>query len=125
MSTTEPTDTEMDGVSPVKATEEATERRAPVQGSGPYQLPPLHPARRAFESGGLIVCREPGTISWAEHELAWEGYRRKFPSSASAQDAERIAQRNGFSFNELIMFLGKEPNTWTPRACAEEEAGDG
>lgn len=29
--------------------------------------------------------------------------------------AERIAERGGFSYGELALFLGREPRTWQPR----------
>lgn len=71
------------------------ERIAPVQADrGPR---PLHPA---------------GTISWAEHEEAWLGYAERF---GAHQSAERIAERHGFCWNELVRFLGHEPKTWRPR----------
>lgn len=69
-----------------------TERRVPVQG------------------GDLIEGRRwpRGTVAWTEHVEAWEAYHRRYPE----QDAERIAQRGGFSYHELIEFLGHAPTTW-------------
>lgn len=73
-------------------------RRAPVQRS-PWDRENHRPGRG------------PGTISWAEHCLAWSGYASQYPG----QSAERMAQRGGFSYEELITFLGHEPKTWEPR----------
>lgn len=76
-------------------TEREDGRRAPVQGVWPD-----HPA---------------GTIAWSEHEQAWLGYRARFPYSGLRQDAERIAERGGFGYDEVTTFLGHEPTTWKPR----------
>jgi hypothetical protein len=57
-----------------------------------------------------------GTIAWWEHEEAWLGYRRKYPGSAARQDAQKIHDRAGFGYGELVEFLGHEPTTWQPRA---------
>jgi len=56
-----------------------------------------------------------GSIAWSEHVDAWKGYRDRFPSSAQRQDAARIAERHGFSYCELVEYLGREPTTWEPR----------
>ena len=71
-------------------------RRAPVQ-----------PVRRHNEEHG------PGTISWAEHEQAWSVYSGRY---GGGQSAERIAERGGFSYSELMSFLGHEPTTWRARS---------
>lgn len=42
-----------------------------------------------------------GHIPWELHVLAWEQYHKHFPS----QSAERIAERGGFSWTELIALL--------------------
>jgi hypothetical protein len=55
--------------------------------------------------------RSPGTISWGEHLRVWEAYAAKF----SGQSAERIAERGGFGYDEIIMLTGKAPETWEPR----------
>lgn len=68
-------------------------RRAPVQGSREHNKP-------------------DGSISWEEHLLAYEVYAARYGSS---QSAERIAERGGFSWSELLLFLGCEPKTWKPR----------
>lgn len=74
---------------------EEPERRAPVQADGgPH---PEHPA---------------GTISWEEHLEAWKGYNAKW---RCGQSAERIAERHGFGYSELVELLGREPTTWRPR----------
>jgi hypothetical protein len=71
--------------------------RAPVQGDGG----PLRERKHG-----------PGTISWEEHERAWAAYARVYGRSQSAQ---RIAERGGFCYAELVEFLGHEPQTWEPR----------
>jgi hypothetical protein len=53
-----------------------------------------------------------GTIAWWEHCKAWEGYANQY---GFRQNAERMAERCGFSYGELVMFLGREPETWTVR----------
>ena len=53
-----------------------------------------------------------GTISWEEHEEAWLGYQRKYPSSAVSQGPVRITERGGFSYFELVEQLGYEPRTF-------------
>jgi hypothetical protein len=52
-----------------------------------------------------------GTITWAEHLEAWYAYDRKW---RCGQTAERLAERGGFSFNELCELLGHAPTTWQP-----------
>jgi hypothetical protein len=79
-----------------------TERRAPVQGD--YRRPRGSPGHDA------------GTIAWDEHELAWTDYARRY---GRYQSAERIAERGGFGYGELVMFLGREPQTW--QACPPKE----
>ena len=69
-----------------------TYERAPVQMS-----PKLH--------------KPPGTVSWAEHVQTWEAYAKRH---GYQQSAERIAERGGFSYCELVMFLGHDPSTWEP-----------
>ena len=76
----------------------APERRAPVQSN--YKIPRGQPGSR------------PGTVTWAEHERAWEGYAQRF--GRHIQSAERIAERAGFCYRELTEFLGREPKTWRP-----------
>jgi hypothetical protein len=68
------------------------ERRVPVQSSSRHGKP-------------------PGTVGWSEHEEAWRAYDAKF----SGQSAERIAERGGFCYGELVDFLGREPATWRKR----------
>ena len=71
-------------------------RRAPVQGE-------YHPRRRQVPAG---------TIAWDEHVEAWEVYDAKYHSG---QSAERIAERGGFCHEEVVEFLGREPDTWEAR----------
>ena len=76
-------------------------RRAPVQADGMYWLSKDDPRRTGHG---------PGTIAWTEHLLAWNDYVRRYPG----QSAERIAERGGFSYEELVDHLGREPTTWEP-----------
>lgn len=65
--------------------------------------------------------RGPGTISWAEHELAWSDYAKRY---GREQSATRIAERGGFGYDELVMLLGHPPDTWAPAgSVAERERG--
>lgn len=50
-----------------------------------------------------------GTIAWAEHIEAYGHYAAKYGRS---QSAERIAERGGFSYRELVSLLGHTPTTW-------------
>jgi hypothetical protein len=81
------------------------ERRAPVQGYiSPVRLRRLG---RAEQPGDF-----PGTISWAEHEEAWRDYAKRYGKD---QSAERLAQRGGFGYAELVEHLKRAPTTWRPR----------
>jgi hypothetical protein len=73
-----------------------TARRAPVQG----------------EYKGVGKSIPAGTISWEEHVAAWEVYDKKWHNG---QSAERIAQRGGFAYSELVELLGRSPETWERR----------
>ena len=53
-----------------------------------------------------------GSVAWSEHLLAWARYSDLY---GKGQSAERMAERGGFSWGELCMFLGREPTTWEPR----------
>lgn len=53
--------------------------------------------------------RPEGTIAWTEHQAAYVEYARRF---GTYQSAERIAERGGFSRQELFEFLGHEPTTF-------------
>lgn len=55
---------------------------------------------------------QPGTISWEEHEVAWRAYDAKW---GCGQSAERIAERGGFGYDEIVKLLGREPTTWQSR----------
>ena len=77
-------------------------RRAPVQGEPQRHLRP---------------SRGPGTISWEEHERAWAAYAQQYGRDQSAQ---RIADRGGFGWYELVELLGREPTTWAPAGSVTE-----
>lgn len=53
-----------------------------------------------------------GTIAWTEHVQVWNAYAAKY---GRQQSAERIAERGGFGWSEIVMLLGREPETWQPR----------
>ncbi len=57
-------------------------------------------------------ARGPGSITWAEHLLAWSGYAHE---NGRGQTAQRMAERGGFSYHELTVYLGREPTTWEGR----------
>lgn len=72
-------------------------KRAPVQGQGRKHLGPGAAA---------------GTIDWEEHLEAYNAYAA---NNGRDQSPERIAERGGFGYNELVLFLGRKPTTWRPR----------
>lgn len=74
------------------------ERRTPVQGDTGWHMPRRYPK-----------AKPPGSIAWSEHIEAWCAYNVKYRNH---QDAERIAERGGFSYGELVQFLKREPTTW-------------
>ncbi len=80
-------------------------KRAPVQADATAHLPADHPGRRPGARGA-------GTIAWAEHLLAYAAYAARYGRS---QSAERLAERGGFGYGELLELLGHEPTTWEPR----------
>lgn len=82
------------GAALLLAKKPAEERRANVQGD--------------YHRGG----RKPGTITWSEHLEAFEGYAKRYGRDQSAQ---RLHERGGFGYEELVLFLGHEPKTWRPR----------
>jgi len=59
------------------------------------------------------LMKPAGTVSWEEHVEAWKAYNQKYHGS---QTAERIAERGGFGYQELVEFLGREPGSWLPRS---------
>lgn len=52
-----------------------------------------------------------GTISWSEHLEAYSSYSARY---GTGQTAERLAERGGFGYIELVDFLGYYPKTWEP-----------
>ena len=62
--------------------------------------------------GRAPVFRPEGSILWWEHERAWAKYAERH---GTEQSAERIAERGGFGYGELISLLGREPETWRLR----------
>lgn len=59
-----------------------------------------------------------GSITWEEHEKAWADYDRRYPG----QSAQRTAERGGFSYSELVIYLGRRPETWSPMGNEEARA---
>lgn len=81
---------------------------------GPLEAPEMPDPRRAavqgdYRRGG----RAYGTIEWWEHEEAWLAYSKRY---GTGQSAERIHERAGFGYDELVELLGREPTTWRPRS---------
>lgn len=72
-------------------------RRAPVQGDSNRP--------RAERRHG------DGTVAWSEHLEAYAVYSARYGTS---QSAERLAERAGFGYDELVALLGHEPKTWQP-----------
>lgn len=72
-------------------------RRAPVQGD--RNIPLGEPGR------------EPGTISWQEHLLAYVDYAYRY---GYGQSPERLAERGGFGYAELCSHLRGKPESWEP-----------
>ncbi len=71
-------------------------------------------SRRALVQGDYhaprgTAGREPGTVSWAEHEEAWAQYAR---DGHGSQSAERINERGGFGYEEISKLLRRTPTTW-------------
>ncbi len=81
-----------------------SDRRARVQGEGSWWLRADDKRREG--------PKRPGSIAWAEHEEAWRAYAARYGND---QDAERIHERGGFSYNELVDLLKREPATWRER----------
>jgi hypothetical protein len=52
-----------------------------------------------------------GTISWEEYLLAYASYANLYGRS---QSAERLAERGGLGWFELVTLLGRDPTTWKP-----------
>jgi len=75
-------------------------RRAPVQGDRwlPYGT----------------IGRENGTITWEEHLEIYEAYVKKW--GCRDQSAERLAERAGFGYGEIIDLTGQPPKTWQENA---------
>lgn len=67
--------------------------------------------KRAPVQASRDLKRGDGTIAWEEHLLAWNAYDAEY---RCGQTATRLAERGGFSYGELVHFLGREPTTWEP-----------
>jgi len=81
--------------------------RAPVQRETCGYLP-----RRCKEHPVDDPRHSAGTIAWEEHVEAWNDYAKRYGRD---QSAERLAQRGGFSYSELVDHLGHAPVTWEAR----------
>lgn len=84
----------------------------PTAASNERHCPTCICGKRAPVQADRQYSKGPGSIEWAEHVLAWSAYAAKYGTS---QSAERLAERQGFAYGELVMFLGHEPTTWSPR----------
>lgn len=67
--------------------------------------------KRAPVQANRRLLRGPGSVSWEEHLTAWSAYAAKY---GPGQSAERLAERGGFCYGELVEFLGREPKSWRP-----------
>lgn len=67
--------------------------------------------RRAQVQPSRRVPKPWGTIEWWEHEAVWAAYAKRY---GTQQSAERINERGGFGYTEVVDFLGHEPTTWEP-----------
>jgi hypothetical protein len=89
----------------------ADQQRVPVQPVRVIYGKSLHPsdAKRFHAEGrkGLVH----GTISWDEHLEAWLVYKW---AGHGSQSAERLAERGGFGYGELLDLLGRAPESWEP-----------
>lgn len=56
--------------------------------------------------------RPSGSIAWTEHMEAFAAYAKRY---GTGQSAERLAERGGFGWDELVALLGHEPRTWERR----------
>lgn len=68
--------------------------------------------KRAPVQGNRRLGNGPGSITWAEHLQAYSGYVARW---GGGQTAERLSERGGFCYGELVDLLGHEPKTWEPR----------
>ena len=68
------------------------------------------PVQKELGERGKVV-KPAGTITWEEHCEAWADYAARYGRD---QSAERMAQRGGFSYGELVDHLKREPRTWVP-----------
>lgn len=68
--------------------------------------------RRAPVQSSRVHGKGAGSITWAEHLEAYSFYQARYGNS---QSVERLSERGGFGYDELIEFLGHEPKTWVPR----------
>ena len=65
---------------------------------------------RAPVQGDYRLCLPPGTISMDEHKKAWVAYAKKYGHD---QSAERIIERGGFGYLELVKLLDGHPESFT------------
>lgn len=72
----------------------------------------LAPVQGEYTNRKGLPGEFPGTISWEEHLQAYKDYKKRYPGSAKLQSAERLAERGGFSYGELIDHLKRDPLTW-------------
>jgi uncharacterized protein YegP (UPF0339 family) len=69
----------------------------------------LHPECPTCACGKRAPVQPGGSISWAEHEVAWTIYARENGTALSADD---IAERGGFTVGQITQWLNHEPRSW-------------
>lgn len=52
-----------------------------------------------------------GTITWDEHLEVYAKYAAKYGRD---QSAERMVERGGFYYSEIVALTGAAPKTWRP-----------
>jgi hypothetical protein len=77
---------------------------------------PAHPLYAPVQGDRKIQPGRPGhdagKVAWSEHLEAWRDYAKRYGND---QSAERLAERGGFGYLELVEHLGRLPETWQPR----------
>jgi hypothetical protein len=91
--------------------------RAPVQGGnlGWGWLPDAAILDATRQGVDVLPSRVPdGSVSWADHLLAYAAYAAKY---GTEQSAERIADRGGFGVEEIgkILNVPHALDSWRPR----------
>lgn len=91
-------------------------KRAPVQGDEMWEFRMRGDVRHEADNAAM----PPGTIAWSEHLEAFRDYSSRY---GSEQSAERLAERGGFGYQELLTHLKHHPETWQVRPWVIERYG--